>query len=192
MLNPKTCRYLFSPLILFLSLIISQLLNATSATENIIHDNCLQTIRIGDPALNIFSVFGSKYQAKKDYLTVTLMEKGRTVLVFTLDAHENISLIDIYDHYTTEKYIRCGSKLSDLIKAYGRGKLDPTDRGYFVWFKKPKGIMFLLNNADIPKELRNIPDDAIKPEDEKKILSLGNARVSVIRIFKTFNEVADE
>jgi len=40
----------------------------------------------------------------------------------------------------------------------------------------------LLNNNDIPRDLRNIPDDVITNKNETKILSLGKARIVRIRI----------
>lgn len=184
----KSRRYFFVLLIFFLCLIDSQLANANATKNNIISNGEIESIKVGDSVSKIFSVFETKYQIKKEYLTVKLLKKGKLIVVFDLDDHEKILLIDIYAHYITEKKIGCGSKLSDLIKTYGQGKIDPADSGYFIWFERQKGIMFLLNNEDIPKELRNIPDDAIKPEDEKKIMSLKNAKISVIRMFKTFKE----
>jgi hypothetical protein len=72
--------------------------------------------------------------------------------------------------------------LAQAQERYGRGNLDPTDAGYFIWFERKKGILFLLDDRDIPKPLRGIPDDAMTPALERKILRVGNARIVAVRV----------
>lgn len=44
-------------------------------------------------------------------------------------------------------------------------------------------MSFLLDNADIPRRLRNIPDDVITEKQEKEILSLKNVKIRGIKIY---------
>lgn len=164
---------------------------SASSERCIIDDGGIHSIRIGDSVPKIFSVFESQYDIrdikKPDYVRqISVLDKGKVIFEFSIDSGGKIFLIDIYGHCVTKENIGRGSTLFDAISTYGQGSLDPTDRGYYVFFEKLKGVLFLLNDDDIPKELRNIPDDALTLEEEKRILSIGKIRILAIQIFRVY------
>jgi hypothetical protein len=67
-------------------------------------------------------------------------------------------------------------------QVYGRARIDPTDSGYFIWFERTPGVMFLLDRRDIPISLRDIPDDVISPRQERQILNLHKTRLAMTRV----------
>ncbi len=84
----------------------------------------------------------------------------------------------------TKEGIRVGSTLGQAISAYGRPELSPADVGYFVGFEKLPGIAFLLNDSDIPKRLRGIPDDELAAKQEREIVSYRRARIIEILVMR--------
>jgi hypothetical protein len=106
---------------------------------------------------------------------------SRPLVVITFDG-DHAFLIDSYEPCATKEGVGPGVTLAQAQERYGRGNLDPTDAGYFIWFERKKGILFLLDDRDIPKPLRGIPDDAMTPALERKILRVGNARIVAVRV----------
>jgi len=162
---------------------------ALSISNNIISNDGIESVKTGDSVDKVFSVFKHRYQINDlnnphIMREITISEKGHRFLSFSIDSEGKIAMIDIYAKYRTRENIGCGSTLSSIIKTYGKGHIDPTDEGYYIFFdnSKIKGVQFLLNNNDIPRDLRNIPDDVITNKNETKILSLGKARIVRIRI----------
>jgi hypothetical protein len=95
---------------------------------------------------------------------------------------DRVFLVDSYEGCVTREGIGPGTMLGRAREAYGRGQLDPTDLGYFIWFDRKAGVMFLIDERDIPASLRGIADDAISSEQESQILSLQSARIVMARI----------
>jgi hypothetical protein len=93
-----------------------------------------------------------------------------------------VFLIDSTERCATVEGIGPGVTLGRAQQIYGAGKTDPTDSGYFVWFPPRGQIEFLLDQRDIPKELRDIPDDVFSADNERAILGLSQARVSAVRV----------
>jgi len=106
---------------------------------------------------------------------------GRVRMVIGLDS-DRVFLIDSYEECVTKEGIGPGVRLRRATQAYGAGRIDPTDMGYFVWFAKKDGVMFLINEDEIPASLRGLPDDAISPVRERRILNLKNARIVMARV----------
>jgi hypothetical protein len=159
-------------------------------------DNCLfldgkpLTVKIGDPVEKILGTFSYPYSINdvrkaKSVRQVHILEKDKTVVLFSIDSKGNVFLIDIYEQCSTKESIGPGSTLDDALKAYGLGMIEPSDMGYYVTFSNLKGIAFLLNDEDIPKELRGIPDDVLTSVEEKKILGMRHIRIVAIQIFAT-------
>jgi hypothetical protein len=161
---------------------------SSPSSKRFIDDGRIDSIGIGDQAEKILSAFGNRYliqdvKAPRSAREIKLLDKGNLVIKFTIDDKGHIILIDVYSSYGTKEGIGVGSTLSDAEKAYGEGRVGPTDVGYWVTFEKLKGIGFLLNDSDIPSELRRIPDDVITKEKERQILGIGRARIVAIQIF---------
>lgn len=91
-------------------------------------------------------------------------------------------LIDSYEPCATKEGIGPGTRLAQAQERYGRGNVDPTEKGYFIWFERKKGVMFLLDDRDIPRSLRGIQDDVITPAQEGQILGLGKAKIIAVRL----------
>lgn len=146
----------------------------------------VDNIKIGDTFDRIYDVLRPKYTIKKtkelDSLKEVAVLKGKKEVMHISLKDNKIFLIDVYALYSTTKNIHPGSKLSAVLSAYGIGKINPTDAGYFVYFEDYPGIQFLINDDDVPEKLRGIPDDVIKEEQEKQILCLKNAKISAIQI----------
>lgn len=175
--------------LLFCLLVLLQPYNLPVASElNIIRDRTIESIRIGDPSKNIFTFLKSKYEIKdiknpRSARSILLISHGEKIIEFWIDSHDRIFLINIFAHYVTPENIGVGSTLTDAVKTYGEATIEPSDPGYFVMLEKLKNIKFLLNNNDLPKNLRNIPDDVFTSEQEKRILAIGKIRISAIQIF---------
>ena len=106
---------------------------------------------------------------------------GATAFVIGLDS-DRVFLIDSYEKCVTKEGIGPGVTLGRAQAAYGRARIDPTDMGYFVWFDRKPGVMFLLDDSDIPASLRGIPDDVISSAQERKILGVKKARIVMTRL----------
>jgi len=159
------------------------------ANNRTIRNGGIHGVRVGDPAEKIFSVFKSEYTINDTKGTdsarlITLQLGKKNIAKFTIDTKGKIFLIEVYADYVTQENIGCGSTLSEAISAYGKGKITPTDEGYIIEFQKKQGISFLLDNNDIPKELRNIPDDVFTPEQGKNIMSIGRIRILATQIYR--------
>lgn len=106
---------------------------------------------------------------------------SRPVVVVNFDA-DRAFLIDSHEPCATKEGVGPGMTLGRAQEIYGRGRVDPTDLGYFVWFERKKGVMLLLDDQDIPTSLRGIPDDVLTPDHERQILSLAKARIVAVRV----------
>lgn len=106
---------------------------------------------------------------------------SRPLVVINLDG-DHAFLIDSYEPCATAEGVGPGVTLAQAQRRYGRGNLDTTDAGYFVWFERKKGVLFLLDDRDIPKSLRRVPDDAMTPPLERQILRIGKARIVAVRV----------
>jgi hypothetical protein len=116
---------------------------------------------------------------------VVVKASGVLRLKCALDSGGKVFAIDVYDPgCTTDEGIGPGSNLSSTLRAYGEGKIDPTDRGYFVFFDRLQGIEFLIDNRDIPPKLRDIPDDVLQKAQEQELLSLENAKISMVEVVR--------
>jgi hypothetical protein len=118
--------------------------------------------------------------------TLVARERGsdansRPLVVITLDG-DHAFLIDSYEPCATKEGVGPGMTLAQAQRHYGRGNLDPTDAGYFIWFERKKGVLFLLDDRDVPKSLRGIPDDVMTPARERQILRVGKARIVGVRV----------
>jgi hypothetical protein len=156
--------------------------------ECVIRNNAVGPVKIGDSSDKIFSFYKSAYEIKEvnkpDYARqISLFKKDKVIMNFTIGSDNKIFLIDIFDQCVTPEKIGPGSLLLDAMKAYGNRQIVPTESGYYVYFKRPKGVMFLLNNKDIPKELRDIPDDVFTSADEKRILGINTIKIIAIQLF---------
>lgn len=157
------------------------------ASDCLIKDRSIKGISIGDTKDKIFSKFASEYQIieerKPNHTPVLILSKNkRKIIQFEIDESNKILFISTNDCRTIEN-ISSGSLMRDAIKVYGKANIDPTDEGYLISFDSIKGLSFLLDNATIPKRLRNIPDDVITEKQEKEIFNLKNVRIKSIKIF---------
>lgn len=180
------------PNLLILLMVATALLGAPQvaalAGDPVIKNGAVESIRIGDSVEKVFATFGSRFQLKdlrpaNAVRTVTLLRGSEKVITFSIGPDNRIVLIDIFSDYVTEEGLGKGSALSQALRAYGEAMLTPTDQGYLLTFKKFSGVGFLLNNKDIPKKLRDIPDDTFTPNHEKKILALGAIKIVSIQMF---------
>jgi hypothetical protein len=153
-------------------------------------DGIVEGIAVGDPMQKVFDTFSASYRVQDTtpsipghVKTVTVMHRNKQVITFEIE-NERVFLMHIFDEYVTAEHIGCGSTLSSARRAYGHGRLVPTDSGYLLTFKKIPWMSFLLKNGDIPEKLQGIPDDLFSEEDEKQILALGKIRIASIEIFK--------
>lgn len=150
-------------------------------------DGAIESVKIGDSDEKIFSTFKTRYHVSEETdprqaRTITLSRNKKTIATFSIDGEGHIFFIEVRSNYRTVENIGPGSTLSEAIGVYGNGTVSPTDTGYLVTFEKMQNISFLLNNNDIPKDLRNIPDDVFTQDQEKRILDLGKARIIAIQI----------
>jgi len=103
-------------------------------------------------------------------------------ITFAVTNKNKILLAYVTGPCKTKKGIGPGSTLGQAISAYGRPGLSPTDVGYYVGFRTLPRVVFLLDNSDIPKKLRGIPDDEVSPKEESDILKIHSARIVEIRL----------
>jgi hypothetical protein len=87
-------------------------------------------------------------------------------------------MIDTYQPCATREGVGPGMLLRRARDIYGAdAELYSADAGYFVSFAATRRVMFLLQDSDLPKELRGIPDDVLTPALEKKVLAIGSAEL---------------
>ncbi|MBI4378655.1 MAG: hypothetical protein HY578_06125 [Nitrospinae bacterium] len=177
---------------IIIGLLVCFSIETVLSNKLIIKDGVIESIKIGESAKKIFSIFKSRYRIDDvtkphSVRTITLFRDSKKVITFSIDPtdpKERIFLIYVYSDYVTPENIGSGSTLFEAINVYGNGNIIPTDEGYMIAFNRLKGIAFLLNNDGIPKELQNIPDDVFTPEQEKKIMAFAKKiRISAIQIF---------
>ncbi len=159
------------------------------ATDNgtIITECSVGDIKIGDNTATIKETLKSRYTIKivdrpNSSREISVFKNGTVIMKLSLK-DDRVFLIDVYAQFSTSKKIHSGSTLTEVFNAYGKGKINPTDSGYYVYFDGMPGIQFLINNNDVPDKLRNIPDDVISEEQEEGILNLKNAKISSIQIY---------
>ena len=158
------------------------------SSDCLINNQKINGVGIGDPAEKIFSTFQSKYKIVDEkrphsLRKVILYKENRLVIQFEITEDKNkILFISVYDNCVTNENIGIGSMLSDAVKVYGKGSISPADEGYLIDFAGAKGLSFLLDNGDIPKRLRNIPDDDFTKKQEKEIMNLKNVKIKSIKI----------
>jgi hypothetical protein len=148
-------------------------------------------VRIGASKQEVVSQLSSRYSVTEEAkagssptLVIRAREGGsggKARMVIGLDS-DRVFLIDSYEKCITKEGIGPGVHLGRAEQAYGVGRIDPTDTGYFVWFDNKDGVMFLIDQHDIPVSLRGIPDDAITPAQERRILNLKSARIVMARV----------
>jgi hypothetical protein len=166
-------------------------INSYSGTSEIITNTGVKSVNVGDHSKSVRAIFGAPYKvvdSKKAQWARMLVvyEKKEKILQFSVDGNDKIFLIDIFGNFKTKEGIGVGSLLSQTAKAYGKGSIQPSDSGYYVYFESYPGLMFLLNNSEIPEDLRDIPDDVITEEEENKILKLKNVKISTIQIIQEY------
>lgn len=175
--------------IIMTGVLLTLLICRASAQTNVITNDGIDGIRIGDPANKIPTYFQKPHQIidqKKQHAvrTITVLKDNRRILEFSIDDKGGIFFIDIRGAYVTKEGVGCGSTIEDAIKAYGSPSLSPEDEGYLLYFEKLKNISFLLNNNEIPKVLRNIPDDVFEKKDQDRILKHTKIHISAVKISK--------
>jgi hypothetical protein len=147
----------------------------------------VDNIKIGDRADKIYSALKSKYAIetadRSNHLKEIIVRKDKKMIMKVSLKDDSVFLIDVYALFSTSKDIHPGSTLSEVLEAYGKGEINPTDAGYYVYYDNMPGIQFLINNQDVPKKIRNIPDDIITGDQEKQILNLKAAKIAAIQIY---------
>jgi hypothetical protein len=108
-------------------------------------------------------------------------KESQPVVIANLTSNR-VFLVDSYEDCPTAEGIGPGVTLARARETYGQGHVEPSDLGYFVWFVKKEGVLFLLDNNDIPVRLKGIADDALSSESEREIFQLENVRISAVRI----------
>jgi len=116
------------------------------------------------------------------YFEVTEKSTQRKWFDFSVNEHNKIIIVDITGPCVTKEGIGVGSTLRQAMKAYGRPKLSPSGDGYHVFFKRFPLVGFLLNDADLPAQLRGIPDDVLTKQHEMEILKYRKARIVAIEL----------
>jgi hypothetical protein len=157
------------------------------ADECLINGKSIENVGIGDSVEKIHLIFETRYKITDEtpphsIRTVGLYENEKLIIKFSIGPDKKIIFIDVYNNYITSEHIGVGSTLKDAKKTYGKGELSPTDEGYLITFKKKKGFAFLLDDENIPKEFRNIPDDVFTKKHERKILRINNIAIKSIKI----------
>jgi hypothetical protein len=175
--------------IIIVGVLLILLVGSALAQNNLITNDGIEGIRIGDSANKILPYFQKPYQIidKKEQhaaRTITVLKDNRRILEFSIDDKGGIFFIDIRGVYVTKDGVGCGSTIEDAIKAYGSPSLSPEDEGYLLYFERLKNISFLLNNKEIPKELRNIPDDVFEKKDQDRILKNKKIHIRAVKITK--------
>jgi hypothetical protein len=150
----------------------------------------LGQLKIGDPESKVRDIFASGYGITEHSggiaqrrVEVRKSSSNGKLYSFSLSNDDRVMFIDIFGACKNADGIGIGSRLGDARKRYGKAKLEPTDAGYFVIFDRIPTIGFLLENKDLPKKLRNLPDDSTSTKSERSILATSNARFLQIRIY---------
>lgn len=143
---------------------------------------CGQSCEIDEDRVGVVRIGGSKaeimVQLSSRYAVAELVQHGaapavvarrrgdgtdtKPLVVVNFDA-DRAFLIDSYERCATKEGVGPGTTLGRAQEIYGRGRIDSTDLGYFVWFDRKKGLRFLLGEQDMPTSLRGIPDDVLTP-----------------------------
>lgn len=157
----------------------------------------INNIRLGGSIDQIFHAFGGNFEVieKKPQQpegphiprgphTFDVREKSSQEkwITFAVTNSNKILLAYVTGPCKTKKGIGPGSTLGQAIDAYGQPGLNPTDLGYYVGFRALPRVVFLLDNSDIPKRLRGIPDDEVSSKEESDILKIHSARIVEIRL----------
>lgn len=176
-------------LIVLVAVLFILLVGSAIAQNNLITNDGIDGLRTGDPANKILTIFHKPYQIidkKKRHAarTITVLKDNRRILEFSIDDKGEIFFIDIRGVYVTKEGVGCGSTVEDAVKAYGSPNLSSEDEGYLLYFEKLKNISFLLNNKEIPKRLRNIPDDVFEKKDQDRILKNTKIHILAVKISK--------
>lgn len=140
-----------------------------------------------DPVERLVEAFGSLFEISAILpgsfrQTVTVSEAGATVLAVDVNEDRIIERIVVHRVFRTPEGIGPGDRLSDLIAAYGRGRLEPTDQGPVVYFETAErlaGIGFLIDGRAVPRGYR-VADDTMTPEQEERFFSLGDLPIKAI------------
>ena len=150
----------------------------------------LERLKIGDPETKIREVFAKGYDIIEDsggmaQRRVEIRKSSSTLRLysFSMNNSDQVIFIDIFSACKNADGIGIGSRLGDARKRYGKAKLESTDAGYFVIFDRIPTIGFMLENKDLPKKLRNLPDDSLSAKAERSILATPSAKFSQIRIY---------
>jgi hypothetical protein len=148
-------------------------------------------VRIGGSKAEILAQLSSRYaviEPKQQGAAPALVARRRgdgtdsRPLVVVNFSDDRAFLIDSHELCATRVGIGPGTTVGRAQEIYGLGRIDSTDLGYFVWFERKKGVMFLLEDQDIPTSLRGIPDDVLTPEHERQILSLDKEKIVAARV----------
>jgi hypothetical protein len=130
-------------------------------------------VRIGGSKAEILGQLASRYvvtELKQQGAAPAIVARRRgdgsdskPLVVVNFDA-DRAFLIDSYEPCATREGVGPGTTVGRAQEICGPGRIDPTDLGYFIWFERKKGVLFLLEDQDIPTSLRAIPDDVLTPE----------------------------
>lgn len=144
-------------------------------------------VEIGGDSSSLYYTIGKEFTLKSYKKTgttelIVVFSDNNAIGEFQITDNNKIIQGEFTSNFVAPDGIDIRSKLGDILDAYGKGKIDPTDSGYYVWFDKLPGVSFLINNDDVPKNLRGIPDDIFKNIHEKQILKLRNASIKSVRV----------
>lgn len=174
---------------LTICLILSSLMFSSSVwcSPLEINECSIDGVEIGSNVSELYSKIGKKFIIKsyKESGTaerIIIFMKNSVIGEFHISDSGKIIQGEIISDFIAPQNINRRSSLGEIMKAYGRGNIDPTETGYYVWFDKFPSVSFLINNEDIPKNLRNIPDDALTKKQEISILKLKRARIKSVRV----------
>jgi len=150
----------------------------------------LARLRIGDPESKVRELFASGYGIAEHSggtaqrrVEVRKSSSNEKLYSFSLSNDDRVVFIDIFAACKNADGFGIGSRLGDARKRYGKAKLEPTDAAYFVVFDRIPTIGFMLESNDLPKKLRNLPDDSISTKVERSILATSGARFTQVRIY---------
>ena len=152
----------------------------------------MNDIRLGTPVQTIYNILQKDFSTTEEARTKALdprvlvaRENSSKKIWFyiTVDRKERAVFIDVVGPCLTADQIGIGSTFGQAIKVYGRPEVSPSDVGYLINFDKLPGVAFLLNDQDIPKNLRGIPDDVFKSEHKKELLKHRGAKIVAIQLY---------
>lgn len=157
-----------------------------------IERNAVASVSVGDSTAEVMGAFAqAEYATKIVSLPgaareILVQRAGKLMMRVTLDGTGHLSAMKVYDPACkTEKGIGPGSSVASVAKAYGRGNIASTDGGYVVHFEYLAGMMFLIENDDLPPDLKGIPDDVLSEAQERQILSVDQARIAAVEVFES-------